>query len=304
MKKIFLITITITFIISNSSFGQSYHPLPDSNAKWCIIHNYGVIPPPFHWYTNYWETYYSGDTTIANREYKKIEKTEYNVFCLNTIINGPHYIGAIRDDTIKKQVFYIPTGNSEEELIYDFTLESGDTLFSYLNWNQPLIVDFIDSVVISSEYHKRIVFQYYEAEIIEGIGSRTGLLEELIAFERGSYLCGLYIGNTFIFPENPCNLSATDTCLTSNIEFQVNDSEFSIFPNPTINQLQIKTSSELLLGKPRLKIISTSGKIYKSLTLTNEITKIDLNDFMTGFYIVRIITENKIVLNKKLIISK
>ncbi len=266
--------------------------------------NNGFIPPPIFWYTNYWETSYSGDTTIDNREYKKIERIEYDIFCLNTVVNGPDYRGAIRDDTINQKVFYVPIGQTNEELIYDFNLESGDTLISYLDWSQPLIVDFVDSVLISNEYHKRIVFQYYEAEIIEGIGSRTGLLEPLIAFERGSYLCALYVDTTFIFPGYPCNMSATDTCLTVNIESQFNDSEFSIFPNPAKDLFQIKISSELLLRSPRLNIISNLGKTCKSLRLTDEITKINLNELNSGLYIVNFYTDKKLISSKILIIEK
>ncbi len=150
--------------------------------------------------------------------YHNIEKTEYDIFCLHTIINGSEYIGAIRDDIINKQIFYVPVGQSDEELIYNFNLEIGDTLFSYLNSHEPLIVDLVDSVLISDEYHKRIQFQYDEAEIIEGIGSRTGVVEELKAFECGSYLCTLYVDTPFIFPEHPCNLSATDTCSITELE--------------------------------------------------------------------------------------
>jgi hypothetical protein len=300
MKK--LIFITLLTLVSVQNYGQSYHPLPDSNAKWCIEYNNHVIPPPVWWYTNYWEEYYAGDTTILNQEYKKIEKTEYDIFCLNTIINGPDYIGAIRDDTNQKKVFYIPNGATEEKLIYDFNLGIGDTLFSYLNFYQPLIVDFIDSVLISNEYHKRIWFQYDEAEIIEGVGSRTGIVEELIAFEGGSYLCALYVDTTFIFPEHPCNLSSTDTCLTSAVEPKFENSEISIFPNPAKDQLQIKIQRELLSDKPELKIISTNSELCKSRTLTDEITRLDLSDFLPGIYIVQINTENKIILNEKLII--
>lgn len=302
MKK--LILITLITLISVQNYGQSYHPLPDSNAKWCIEYNNHVIPPPIWWYTNYWETYYSGDTTIMNQDYKKIEKTEYDIFCLNTVINGPEYIGAIRDDTIHKKVFYVPKGQSNEELIYDFNLKPEDTLFSYLNWYQPLIVDLVDSILINNEYHKRILFMYDEAEIIEGIGSKTGIVEELVAFEGGSYLCALYVDTTFIFPEHPCNLSSTDTCLTLTVAPQFKNSEISIFPNPAKNQLQIKISSELLLYKPRLKIISTNSKICKSQTLTNEITKIDLIGLIPGIYVAQIITENKSILNEKLIIGE
>lgn len=303
MKK--LILITLVTLISVHNYGQSYHPLPDSNAKWCIEYNNHIIPPPMWWYTNYWETYYSGDTTILNQDYKKIEKTEYDIFCLNTVINGPEYIGAIRDDTIHKQVFYVPNGQSNEELIYDFNLEFEDTLFSYLNWYQPLIVDFVDSVLISNEYHKRIRFQYGEAEIIEGIGSRTGIVEELIAFEGGSYLCALYVDTTLIFPEQPCNLSATDTCLTTDLE-QPNHkmSDIDIFPNPAKLHCQINISSELLSQNPRLDIISILGTLCETHLLSSETTRINTENLIPGIYMINIYTDNRLFLSKKIIIEE
>ena len=300
-----LILITLVTLISVHNYGQSYHPLPDSNAKWCIKYNNHIIPPPMWWYTNYWETYYSGDTTILNQDYKKIEKTEYDIFCLNTVINGPEYIGAIRDDTIHKQVFYVPNGQSNEELIYDFNLEFEDTLFSYLNWYQPLIVDFVDSVLISNEYHKRIQFQYGEAEIIEGIGSRTGIVEELIAFEGGSYLCALYVDTTLIFPEQPCNLSATDTCLTTDLE-QPNHkmSDIDIFPNPAKLHCQINISSELLSQNPRLDIISILGTLCETHLLSSETTRINTENLIPGIYMINIYTDNRLFLSKKIIIEE
>ena len=301
MKKSFHITLFV--FISVLSYGQSYHPLPDSNAKWCILYNDHIIPPPIWGYTNYWETYYAGDTMISNRDYKKIEKTEYDIFCLNTVINQPGYIGALRDDRNQKKVFYIPKGDTVEKLIYDFNLDTGDTLYSYLNFYQPLVVAFVDSVLIGNEYHKRIVFRYGEAEIIEGIGSITGIVEELTAFEGGSSLCALYTDTTLVYPEHPCNLSSTDTCLTRIPETELNNPEISIFPNPAKNRLQIKIQSELISKNPAIKIISTEDKICKSKIITNEITKLDLTDIMPGLYIAQIILENNIIFSKKLIIE-
>jgi hypothetical protein len=265
--------------------------------------NNGVIPPPIWSYTNYWETYYSGDTTILNHKYKKIEKTEYDIFCLNTVISGPNYIGAIRDDIFQKKVFYIPREDSVEKLIYDFNLGVGDTLISALNFNQPLIVNIVDSILINDEYHKRIQFRYVDAEIIEGIGSRTGLVEELVAFEGGSHLCALYVDTTFVFPDHPCNLSSTDTCLTLNVESQFKDEEFLIFPNPAKDQFQINISTEMLIHNPRIEIFSIAGKIYKNEVLTNEITQIKSNDFKSGIYIVKVYTDKKLNRIEKLIIE-
>lgn len=239
---------------------QKYQALPDSDAKWCIEYNNGAIPPPFHWYTNYWETYYSGDTIIQNLQYKKIDKTEYDVFCLNTVVNGPAYVGAIRDDTLKKQVFYIPADHQLEELIYDFTLEVGDTLISYLDWGEQLIVDHVDSTIINNEYHKRIHFEYGIATIIEGIGSITGIVEKLIAFESGSYLCALYVDTLFIYPDYHCNLSYTDTCLYIGLDEVDYNNILTIYPNP----FPSSTTIEYSLSSPfqvTLSIFNSFGEL-------------------------------------------
>jgi len=302
MKK--LILIALATFISVQNYGQTYIPLPLSDAKWCIKHNDNIIPPPIWWYTNYWETSYCGDTTISNKKYIKIEKTEYDIFCLNTVINGPEYIGAIRDDTTLKQVFFVPKNETDEKLLYDFNLNAGDTLLSYLNMYQPLIVEFTDSVLLGNIYHKRILFQYNQAEIIEGIGSRTGIIEDLIAFEGGSYLCAFYIDTNLIFPETPCNLSLTDTCWMQNTQHQPEKPEISIFPNPAGKLLYVELQSDLLLYNPVVKIISANGKICKNLKLSGEITKMDLSGFTPGIYAVRIITDNNVVINKKIIISE
>jgi len=300
MRKPFLFIIILGISLQLS--GQIYHSLNYQKAKWCIQYNNHEIPPPFWWYTNYWETAYSGDTIINNKNYIKVSRTEYDIFCLNTVLNGPDYIGSIRDDTIQKQVFYVPKTETEEKLIYDFNLGIGDTLFSYLNFYEPLIVEQVDSIIISQTYHKRIQFQYNEAEIIEGLGSTTGLLEELIAFEGGSYLCAFYIDTTFTYPESPCNLSATDSCSTLSTEPNIKFSDIEIFPNPAKDKVQIKISNDLLLNHPKLELSSISGKILINQSLTNEITKFYLNDLISGIYIVNIISDNKTILNKKLIV--
>ncbi|MCD4747462.1 MAG: T9SS type A sorting domain-containing protein [Bacteroidales bacterium] len=298
MKKLYILIFFVLTSVLN--YGQSYHSLPESNAKWCIKFNNHVIPPPVWWYTNYWETYYSGDTTILNQQYKTIEKTEYDIFCLNTVINGPEYLGAIRDDSINKKVFYIPKGQTNEELLYDFNLVVGDTLFSYL-WYQPLIVEFIDSILIQNEYHKRIIFEYPEAEIIEGIGSRTGIVEELVAFEGGSCLCALYVDTLLIYPENPCDLSGTDTCLSLNLdEINFLMSKFIIFPNPAKLHFQINISEDLLLQNPKINIISIQGNTYEKNILLSKTNKINLDHLTPGLYIVNIYINNKLILSKKI----
>lgn len=299
MKKLFITTFVLFYWYS--IFAQSYKPLPDSMAKWCILYNNHIIPPPIHAYTNYWETYYSGDTSILGLEYKKIERTEYDIFCLSQVVNGPEYLGALRDDAINKKVFFIPNGETNEELIYDFNLVAGDTLFSYLNWYEPLIVELTDSILIGDEYHKSILFKYGEAEIIEGIGSRTGIIEELVAFEGGSYLCALYVDTLFAFPENACNLSYTDTCLYLNISRNNFNFQIDIYPNPANSFCQIIIPEELLFEKLKLEIINSMGVVCKTCQLVSLSNKISLENIPDGLYFFTISDSDKLLYSQKVI---
>lgn len=70
--------------------------------------------------------------------------------------------GIIREDTINKQVYYNRYGETEG-LMYDFSLEVGDTVFvdnQYLNYNDvvSLVVDSIDITEVYGVSRKRFFF--------------------------------------------------------------------------------------------------------------------------------------------------
>lgn len=95
-------------------------------------------------------------------------------------------IGQIREDTVSQKVWFRTCESDTDGLLYDFSLELGDTvLVDNHYWyygTAPMICDSIDFVSISGEQKKRIFlyrldYPYYPAETwIEGIGSTIGLL--------------------------------------------------------------------------------------------------------------------------------
>ncbi len=288
-KPVFILVFTFVTV---ASFSQSYIPLPSNNGKWCIEYNNHIIPPPPWWYTNYWETYYDGDTVIQNLTYKRIIKTEYDIFCLSEIVNGPEYIGAIRDDTINRKVYLVPPGQENEELIYDFNLSEGDTLFSYLNfWYDPIIIEFVDSVLVGENFHRRLGFPYGLGSIIEGIGSETGLLEELIAFEGGSNLCALFVDSALYFPLESCYLM-TDTCLTLNIENPYLSKHFlEIFPNPANDYFLIRTGNVENVSGLRYQIYNSAGvEVLSGSILDQEAVNISI--LSPGIYLIKLTAKN------------
>jgi hypothetical protein len=288
-KQVFVLVFTFLAV---TSFSQSYRPLPANNGKWCIEYNNHIIPPPPWWYTNYWETYYDGDTVIQSLTYKRITKTEYDIFCLSEIVNGPEYIGAIRDDTINRKVYLVPPGQEIEELIYDFNLSVGDTLYSYLNWYDPIVIEYVDSVIVGQTYFKRLGFPYGLGSIIEGIGSETGLLEELTAFEGGSNLCALFVDSALYYPEDSCYLM-TDTCLTLNIENpHMSENFLEIFPNPAQDYFLIRTVNGKNISGLRYQIYNSAGTVVLSGSILDQVA-VNISTLSPGIYLIRLTDNNQ-----------
>ena len=180
-------------------------------------------------------------------------------------------------------------------------METGDTLKSYLNWYQPLIVEYTDSILIGNDYHKEIFFQYGEATIIEGIGSLTGIVEELVAFEGGSSLCALYVDSLLIYPDVPCNLSITDTCLYSSAAQNFASLKIGLFPNPAHSFCMVNIPEEFLLQKPKLEIYNLLGTNCGTYKLTSTNDKIDIDKLPNGLYVFVIYSSHNLIFTKKLI---
>src|ERR1700749_3933875 len=122
-KKIILLISSLFFI--HNSFAQPYQPFPDSNAVWTI----GVYDVFGTFYSNYTYRMASAntDTTISSINYKKIFYFDSSGISL--------YKGALRQATTRK-VFFVPKDSLNENLLYDFSANIGDTVKNvYSDWN-------------------------------------------------------------------------------------------------------------------------------------------------------------------------
>ena len=181
MKKHLLFSASFFVLVTLCNAQTNvYHPFPDSNAVWgmssgCFDTNCG------DW--QYIKDYYGGDTLIDGNNYKKIVEEVYPMTNGNCcpVPNGSG-AGLLRDDTIAKKVYWRAQWMSNDTLLYDFTLQVGDTVNDFLQceWGALTVVS-IDSILIGGSYRKRINFDYtlimpyQNYSIIEGIGSTDGL---------------------------------------------------------------------------------------------------------------------------------
>lgn len=180
MKNLLLVLLTLT-AFSTSAQTSVYHPFPDSNACWNVNMSQGMCFMGGFSSEDYSLTF-SGDTIIENQTYQKLVTPYVQISITGgcTQQNFPGYQGAIRQDIINKKVFFVPPAQSSELLLYDFTMETGDTIKGYLaTFNSPPdVVAEIDSVLIGDNYRKRwSINPCYDIYLIEGVGSTFGLLK-------------------------------------------------------------------------------------------------------------------------------
>ena len=166
-----------------------YYPFPDSNAVWREYESgtYASSPPVGECYD--YENRYMGDTIIGAFTYKKIWKygAHYGYNCSTYINPINYYVGAIRQDTLQRKIYFLPPFQNTDTLLYDFNLSLGDTLPpSYTNCTTN-IVSSVDSVLVGAMYRKRFGLGY--TYLIEGIGNTFGLLQPIcFMLEPGSQL--------------------------------------------------------------------------------------------------------------------
>ena len=178
--RTFLISTLIT--LSMVSVGQNSYQIVDTTKTWNTIRiGYGALNvvscggTKTNWFRDIYEP---GDQYLDVIESDDSLQQEWD------------YKGVIREDTLNKRVYYNRFGETEG-LIYDFSLEVGDTVFvdnQYLNYNEVihLVVDSIDVVDIYGVMRNRFFLSeldlsvkdpYYPDEIwIEGIGSNYGIM--------------------------------------------------------------------------------------------------------------------------------
>mgnify|MGYP001428680724 CR=1 FL=1 len=293
---------------------QTYVPFPDSNAVWQeVLLPYPPGPMPAYWEHVHYTV--SGDTLINNTLYKKLFKTDFDPLCSQNF-TGPYFFGGIRNDSNERKVYYYDAYTSEEWLLYDFTLNVGDTVPpTYNNVSYPeLFVESIDSVLIGNDFRKRFVYSqetYQPIQVIEGIGAESGLLGDMVFFESIYYLRCFHQNDSLLWI-NPwvefCNLE-TDTCLTISIPERISDNRLIlIYPNPASDFIYLYLNPDILRPSTdiRMEIYNSFGeKVGESRVPTGqEAFSFDVSGLSNGLYVTVIKENQRVISIEKFLIAQ
>jgi len=303
----------LLFLIINVFALNAQHvPIDFQDATWGNVDYYCDGGQPCEYYSHQYRT--QGDTTFNNHTYKKL----YDGFSSTADL-----IGYIREDSLKRVYYYTiepfcPNDTISEYLLYDFSLEVGDTLnlfmpdhdtnpclSPYLDKTTQVVA--IDSIVLANgEYRKRFMFAdgdwgLYDHSYVEGIGSSIDLIYPLKIYSLDGWHVGhssvCYLsGDTieYIYPnwnEDNCGTDFTD-----NVAEVLIENRFNVFPSPTSNFIIIESTFENLFTLD-LQIYSLDGRFIRALE-ANTNQEIPISFLQTGLYILKIETEDEVYFSR------
>ncbi len=183
MKNLSFITLIALMMMGGMTMkAQDYHPIVEEGKQWNVLFSYPWNPPePQHKYTDIYKI--EGDTLVDGVSYKVMYTTR------NENLTGWSVCGVIRE-TEDRQVLYRRDGSSYDEILYDFSMEVGDTIIMngsgfYPDW---MFVVETNEILINGEPRKQIVLEYSwgDQEVwIEGIGSLYGIIDSGSLFLTG-----------------------------------------------------------------------------------------------------------------------
>jgi hypothetical protein len=291
LKKLLLL---LPFLLSFSAKSQTsvYHPFPDSNALW--RESYVFFDGNCYLYYHGYQYVMNDDTIVNGNSYHKIYKTDslcawptcpdtlYWVYTYNELSF------LIREDT-NKHIYQYDLTNSTENLLYDFNLNIGDTIFTAVGWGN--IVTAIDSVFIDTDYRKLYrLYNYIEVPsgdslfIIEGLGGSNGLATHIEPFfESGGRLNCYKENNMTLWTDS--SLSDCNLVLTTGIHSIASKVlSLSLFPNPfhSTTTLQLPHS----FSKATLKIYNTLGSLVNEQSISGKSAVINREGLRDGIYFV------------------
>ena len=274
---------------------QDYKPLVEDGKQWNVLFSYPWSPPePQSKYTDIYKI--EGDTLLDGVSYKVMYTTR------NEDLTGWNFCGVIRENE-DKQVFYRRYGSPDEEMLYDFSMEVGDTICmcDYGFYECCMVVIEKGETIVNGEPRQQTLLEYPwgngEGEVwIEGIGSLYGIINSGSLFLMGgstNLLCYYEDGDLIwqnttpgynecyiINPNDPQSIEENETSLS-----------VSVYPNPSKGEVTIEG-----VEVAEIKVYNGLGQMVKTFQGSNEI---NVSGLAEGIYLLRILdTDGKVYTNK------
>jgi len=280
MRRFFtLIQLAVFCQVINAQ--DTYHPFIEEGKTFAIAeYDYSQICM----WDNVYRLRFGIDTIIEGQAYKQMERLNYTSSndC-PPFTAGNNWVGLnefIREDILERKVYYRDINSETDKLLFDFSLEIGDTLVNDLILNDFYIVDtIVDYQLLNGTIVKKFVFEEIVANnelfcYMEGIGSSNGVLNHFgdgIGF--GSELLCVDLNSELIY-DGDCSGYVLET-------EEENQNKFHIYPNPTSDFINIEFENLL---HSKVQVIDATGRPVQSIQLNDSPQRINLENLNPGIY--------------------
>jgi hypothetical protein len=308
--KSYLFVFVLLFVNIMLQNAQSVIGFPTKDASWqegYYLSASQVIPQ---------RRVLCGDTTINSKTYAKLFTIIFNN---QGTESGRNYEGVIRSTT--DFVFWIPKNELVESILYDWSLESTQTItLQTITGSQNILTAKSNQYLTTSDgvFRRVIVFKSQagaqEEVWIEGIGSSSGIIARGVnPNESSDYVpflnCYRFESEVIYTPPNPplaCDYIFNENCLSTSIDeyLDLDQVHFSIFPNPFLDKIELEVDGFELLGNPSWKMYNLHGQQVVTGYLQGAKEVILLEGKMgKGIYLLEISDDSKKVIFRQKIVK-
>lgn len=288
--------LTILFCILSVAAQGQYLPLLNTNHEWTNVEIHCL--PQGNSYTS--------STLVIGHD------TVFDGFLYKTIwlesSNSPLYYGSMREDISSGKIWYRYPFSPGEGLVYDFTLQPGDTARLVNQLFGPdtigLAITARDSVYMNNQWRTKLTLTNFELSLqewwIEGIGSSWGLLNAGNSFYSAAcggqeLLCfwedGIQVFQNPAFPT--CEFTAT------NLPDSDNTLPVTVFPNPASHTVTIRNSPPEAI----LRLYSADGVVVSRSEEAGNTHHMNVLHLPSGIYTLTMTTGRQII-TRRVIISR
>lgn len=262
--KTFSTLIVILVFFSMENYSQDYRQIIDTSSKWSILTSYSGVN------STHFIRFGLEDTLIGGLPYRKVYNTydpdEQNWLFMDVFV---------REDTVNRQV-YLRNLIGEEGLIYDFSIEIGDTVTinNVLSGSiiQMKVVD-VDSILINDEYRKQFHFEPVNWPFwdtwVEGIGSLgQGILYSGWYNTSPWYTLICYKQNEIVYYMTPGYTACYYPYVSVDETYSNN---LKVFYNHTINCIEIRNTGTNIQNHFELYTVFGQRILHKPITGNTQI---------------------------------
>lgn len=278
MKRQFLVLIIMLICVFDTFSQSNYIPLKLNDAHYLY-----ECTSTLNFCKSTSSHKYIGDTIINSFTYNIIKSEYYKYPACSALVDFVNPISYIRDDSVNRKVYYYDISNSKDTIMYDFSLQIGDTFRSPF-FNETILFS-IDSMQINTIWHKVYLFKKeytggitMSFPIIEGVGGSLGFFKSIIFYPEPSLSYGglvcYSVANEIKYPYNAIGKSCAWPTFTNQYESEEN-ALFFANNNLTINS----NEGELLIYNIQGQIVYNKSSL--------KVNYINLSCLPNGFYVVK-----------------